>query len=99
MILKTRFVQAQDMGIEDSLEVLSNALNGGTMSLDVYVRTFRVLAEEQYKFRLLGMKIQEKQNARQHQSQASAVPTYGQDAVRLPQGDAWGRTAAYPVIG
>ena len=82
------------MAIEDSLEVLSNALNGGTMSLDVYVRSFRVLAEEQYKFRLLGSKIQERQKAQGSQ----AAPAYGHDAVHLPQGDAWGQTAAYPAF-
>jgi Vps23 core domain len=83
-------MQAQDMAIEDSLDVLSNALMGGNMSLKVYIRSFRLLAEEQYKYRLLGSKIQERQRSAQH--------AHNGQAVQLPQGDAWRNTAAYPAL-
>jgi hypothetical protein len=70
-------VQAQDTAIEDALDVLSSALMGGTMSLDVYVRSYRLLAEEQYKCRLLGMKVHERQQSRQRSNgnvSAAAAP-------------------------
>jgi hypothetical protein len=77
------------MAIEDTLDVLSTCLNGGTMSLDVYVKSFRLLAEKQYKCRLLGIKIQERQKSQRRPSSA--------EAVQLPQGDAWKHTATYPA--
>lgn len=76
------------MAIEDCLDALSNGLSCGAMSLDTYVRQFRLLAEDQYKCRLLGVKIQERQKSR-------APPPAAAAAVQLPQGDAWGHTATY----
>ena len=81
------------MAIEDSLDVLSSALNTGSIELDVFVRAFRVLAEEQYKSRLLGMRIQERQRGQQSHAAGSW------QGVQLPQGDAWKHTStSYPSL-
>ena len=79
------------MAIEDCLDALSNGLASGAMSLDTYARQFRLLAEDQYKCRLLGVRIQEQQQSRARPPAAAA-------AVQLPQGDAWGHTATYPTL-
>jgi hypothetical protein len=84
-------IQAQDMAIEDCLDALSSALDSGSVTVDAFVRNYRLLAEDQYKCRLLRIKVEERQRAKQLQQQAVA------GAVQLPQGDMWGRTSNHPM--
>jgi hypothetical protein len=86
------YVQAQDMGIEDCLNAVTSALDCGSITIDAYVRNFRLLAEDQYKCRLLGIKIQEQQRAKSPQVSQQTFA-----GVQLPQGDAWSRTSTYPA--
>ncbi|KIO13326.1 hypothetical protein M404DRAFT_992886 [Pisolithus tinctorius Marx 270] len=50
---------ADDNAIEDTMYHLHRALNGGRMDLERFLRTIRVLAEEQFMKRALIEKIQQ----------------------------------------
>ena len=89
--LRVARLQAEDMAIEECFDVLSSALNNGAIELDVYIKSLRLLAEDQYRCRLLGMKIQEKQRSQQQ-------PLRSAETVQLPQGDNWRNTSTYPAL-
>eukprot|EP00892_Ulva_mutabilis_P007351 jgi/Ulvmu1/4989/UM021_0006.1 len=92
--------QAEDMAIEESMEVMSDSLKAGSVTPEVYIKVCRELAEAQFKARLLGNKLQ-----RQQHSQAAAGPPGGpvgmpggpgmRGGVMMPQGDNWRLTATY----
>ena len=90
-VLIVSVLQAEDMAIEECFDLLASALNAGSVKLDVYVKSLRLLAEDQYRCRLLGIKIQERQHLQPRPPSA--------EAVQLPQGVAWRSTATYPSLG
>lgn len=90
----TKTLQAEDMAIEESLEVLQDALKGRAADLEVVMRLGRELAQKQFYCRALGAKLQQKQRER-HSANMHSSQSYPQAGVMLPMGDAWSRVSTY----
>jgi hypothetical protein len=88
------------MANEEAQAVLFDCLKAGSVTLDVYIKVCRELAEQQFRSRLLGNKLQKEQHQRHAQAAPRATGVWGevqgpQGGVLLPQGDAWRHTATY----
>ena len=87
-------MQAEDMAVEECLEVLQDALKGRAAELEVVMRLSRELAQQQFYCRAVGAKLQQKQRER-HSAGTAASPAHPQAGVLLPMGDAWSRVSTY----
>jgi hypothetical protein len=87
-------MQAEDRAIEESLELLQDALKDRAAGLEVVMRIGRQLAQQQFYCRALGAKLESLQRQRltaDAQSNNSSL----QAGVLLPMGDAWSHVATY----
>lgn len=84
------------MAIEESLQVLQEALKGRAADLEVVMRLGRELAQQQFYCRAVGAKLQQKQRER-HARDAQSSQAHPQAGVLLPMGDAWSRVATYEM--
>lgn len=87
-------LQAEDMAIEECLEVLQDALKGRAAGLEVVMRLGRELAQKQFYCRAVGAKLQQKQRER-HAAGSQRDQAGPQAGVLLPMGDAWSRISTY----
>lgn len=87
-------LQAEDMAIEECLELLQEALKGRAAGLEVVMRLGRELAQQQFYCRAVGAKLQQKQRER-HSAGTQSNQAYPQAGVLLPMGDAWSRVSTY----
>lgn len=91
-------MQAEDMAIEESMEVLSNSLKAKSISPEVYIKVCRELSEAQFRARLQGNRLQQQQHDRAVSGQGGATggpPGTMHGGVMMPQGDNWRFTATY----